>query len=173
MLGGGVEARSWGPATASRVHGKRSVVQDVRVVCSRRIDVCSTFAIDDALGDVTVIHNCKRAGCAEAVVSGKPSFHISLAIDISPDCDCHGENDMPIVPNIGMFASFDPVAIDVACADAVNAQEPLKNSVLGERCHCCHDHFTAVAPATNWHSCTDHAAKIGLGSCEYELVVMK
>ena len=37
-------------------------------------------------------------------------------VDVSPNCDCHGENDIPIVPNVGMFASFDPVALDVACA---------------------------------------------------------
>ena len=172
-IGCGACARSCAHGAPIIEDGKCRIDQYRCVGCGRCIGVCPKFAIADAHDEANDILNCKIAEYAKAVVSGKPSFHISLAIDISPDCDCHGENDMPIVPNIGMFASFDPVAIDVACADAVNAQEPLKNSVLGERCHCCHDHFTAVAPATNWHSCTDHAAKIGLGSCEYELVVMK
>ena len=56
--------------------------------------------------------NCKIAEYTKAVVDGRPSFHISLAMDISPNCDCHPENDTPIVNDIGMFASFDPVAID-------------------------------------------------------------
>ena len=60
----------------------------------------------------------KMAEYAQAVCHGRPCFHISLVQDISPNCDCHGENDAPILPDIGMFASFDPVALDQACADA-------------------------------------------------------
>ena len=51
---------------------------------------------------------------AMAVCQNRPCFHISLVQDISPNCDCHGENDAPILPDIGMFASFDPVALDQA-----------------------------------------------------------
>ena len=50
----------------------------------------------------------------KAVVDGRPNFHISLVVDVSPNCDCHGENDVPILPNLGMFASFDPLALDQA-----------------------------------------------------------
>ena len=66
------------------------------------------------------ILNCKIAEYSKAVVSGRPHFHISLVVDVSPNCDCHAENDIPIVPDVGMFASFDPVALDLACVDAVN-----------------------------------------------------
>ena len=69
-----------------------------------------------------------------------------------------------------MFASFDPVAIDVACADAVNAQPPIANSMLGEAEHCHHDHFKDISPDTDWNSQTEHAEKIGLGSRKYELI---
>ena len=58
---------------------------------------------------------------------------ISLWYRISArNCDCHGENDAPILPDIGMFASFDPVAIDQACADACLKATPIENSQLGE-----------------------------------------
>ena len=50
----------------------------------------------------------------KAVVDGRPNFHISLIVDVSPNCDCHPENDAPILPNIGMFASFAPLALDQA-----------------------------------------------------------
>ena len=60
-------------------------------------------------------------------------FHISLICDVSPNCDCHSENDAPIIPNIGMLASFDMVALDKACADLTNAQKPFENSNLGEQ----------------------------------------
>ena len=74
-----------------------------------------------------------------------------------------------------MFASLDPVAIDVACADAVNARQPIAGSLLDEqqKAHDHHDHFTTVSPDTNWKSAIEHGVKIGLGNSEYELVVVK
>ena len=74
------------------------------------------------------------------------------------------------VPDVGMFASFDPVALDQACADAVNRQPVVSGSVLSEKEHCHHDHFTDTHPDTNWESCLEHAVKMGMGSREYELI---
>jgi uncharacterized Fe-S center protein len=91
-------------------------------------------------------------------------------MDVSPNCDCHAENDAPIVPNVGMFASFDPVALDIACADAVNRQPVLGGSILDELPKYKDDHFHNNHPETNWMSGIDHAVKIGLGSKEYELI---
>ena len=74
---------------------------------------------------------------AWAVLEGRPHFHISIVMDVSPFCDCHPENDAPIVSDVGMFASFDPVALDQACADAVNKMPALvAGSILGERDRC-------------------------------------
>ncbi len=61
-----------------------------------------------------------------------PASTLALVQDISPNCDCHGENDAPILPDIGMFASFDPVALDQACVDACLNASPLPNSQLGQ-----------------------------------------
>ena len=70
-----------------------------------------------------------------------------------------------------MFASFDPVALDQACADAVLAQPVLSNSVLtDEGCACGGDHFRDVHPDTEWQVCLEHAEKIGIGTRSYELV---
>ena len=105
-------------------------------------------------------------------MEGRPCFHVSLVMDISPNCDCHGENDVPIAPNVGMFASFDPVALDQACADAVLAQPAMPGSVLfdeGYDCQCA-DHFTAAHPDTDWRVCLEHAEKLGLGTRNYELI---
>ena len=80
---------------------------------------------------------------------------------------------MPIVPNVGMFASFDPVALDMACVDAVNAQTPLRGSAVddaGEEIEHEHDHFQHIHPDTNWRSCLEHGEKIGIGTREYELI---
>ena len=113
---------------------------------------------------------------AAAILHGRPHFHISLIVDVSPFCDCHAENDVPIVPNIGMAASFDPVALDEACADLVNQAPVLASSLLAEQIEkdpagtAQHDHFHNVSPNTDWTSCLAHSEKIGLGTRSYELI---
>ena len=96
-------------------------------------------------------------------------------MDVSPFCDCHSENDVPIVQDIGIFASMDPVALDMACVDACNQQPPLPGSLLAEQIasgcdH--HDHFKNVSPNTDWSVCLEHAEKIGVGTRAYELITM-
>ena len=87
-------------------------------------------------------------------------------------------NDAAIIPDVGMFASFDPIALDVACADACNAMPVIPGTLLDEnltRKGACnhHDHFTNTSPETNWKSCMEHGEKIGLGTQAYELIVMR
>ena len=154
---------------------KASIDHDKCVGCGRCIGVCPKDAVQPASDESNDILNCKIAEYTKAVVDGRPCFHISLVIDVSPYCDCHAENDAAIVPNVGMFASFDPIALDLACADAVNAQPEIANSRLGElkkeEAH--HDHFHTIFPETNWESSIEHGVKIGLGQKEYELVEVK
>jgi uncharacterized Fe-S center protein len=74
--------------------------------------------------------NKKISEYAFAVVNGRPHFHVSLIVDVSPYCDCHSENDTPVIPMWASLASFDPVALDMACADLCNQQKPLPGSAL-------------------------------------------
>ncbi|MGN8630475.1 DUF362 domain-containing protein [Blautia sp. HCP3S3_G3] len=152
---------------------KASIDHDKCVGCGRCIGVCPKDAVLPASDESNDVLNCKIAEYSKAVIDGRPNFHISLVIDVSPYCDCHAENDAAIVPDVGFFASFDPVALDIACADAVNAQPINANSLLAEADHEGHDHFGAVSPSTNWRSCIEHAKKIGIGTDEYELIEVK
>ena len=152
------------------------------VGCGRCIGICNFDAVksaSDANGDVL---NKKMAEYALAVVKDRPQFHISLICDVSPNCDCHAENDSPIVPNIGMLASFDMVALDKACADLVNKQTAFENSRLGENLKKFDksyldtlraDKFSINHPITDWRTQISYAEKIGLGSSEYELIEIK
>ena len=150
--------------------GKYFIDENRCVGCARCIAVCPKDAIQVKWDEAPAILNKKIAEYSKAVVDGRPCFHISLVLDVSPNCDCHAENDVPLVPNVGMFASFDPVALDQACADAVLAQPTIPNSVLKD-CDCSSgDPFTAAHPDTDWRTCLEHAEKIGIGQREYELV---
>ena len=86
--------------------------EDLCKGCGRCIGACNYDAISNTNGSALDDLNCKMAEYAKAVVDGRPAFHINIVNQVSPYCDCHGENDTAIIPDVGMFASFDPVALD-------------------------------------------------------------
>jgi len=151
---------------------KASIDHNKCVGCGRCIGVCPADAVRPDRFDASSALNKKIAEYSYAVLVGRPSFHVSLVIDVSPFCDCHSENDVPVVPNVGMFASFDPVALDIACADAVNRQPVMPGSLLEKSGSGHHDHFTDVHPATDWRVLIEHAQKLGLGTSDYELITI-
>ena len=57
---------------------------------------------------------------------------------------CIRDSDLPIIPDVGMLASFDPVALDLCCVDLCNAQPPMKGSIMEQREPVGHDHFTTL-----------------------------
>ena len=142
------------------------------VGCGRCIDTCPTKAIHPAYEYSAACLNYKIAEYTKAVLDGRPHFHISLVRDVSPYCDCHAENDLPIVPDVGMFASFDPVALDLACAEAVNAQSVNPGSKLDKSDRSQLDNLTAPFPHVDWRAQIRHGKKIGLGEDSYELVTI-
>ena len=140
--------------------------------CGRCVDVCPMEAIYHSNEKAVQMLNYKIAEYAKAVVDGRPHFHISLVRDVSPYCDYHAENDVPIVPDVGMFASFDPVALDLACAEAVLKQPVNPGSRLEKMTKPGVDHFTADFPVSDWRAQIDHGKKIGLGEDSYELITI-
>lgn len=157
---------------------KMHIVPENCVGCGRCIGACNFDAISFSEYAAVKDLNCRMAEYAKAVVDGRPNFHISLICDVSPSCDCHAGNDAPILPDVGMFASFDPLALDRACVDVCLKQTPLPNTVLTEnmalpnfvnRC----DHFDNTNPNSEYKTCLEHAYKIGLGNLDYETVPVR
>ena len=167
-------AKECGSQAISFPNKKAVIDPDKCKGCGRCIGACGYDAVYNPNDSANEELDRKMAEYAQAVCHGRPCFHIALVQDVSPNCDCHGENDAPILPNIGMFASFDPVALDQACADACLKAQPLPNSQLGDNlaapgwtCH--HDHFKDSNPNIEWKATLDQGEKIGLGTRQYEL----
>jgi len=159
---------------AIRVLRRKAHIDEAKCVgCARCIAMCPYNAVHSKWDEASENLCRKMAEYAAAILWQRPQFHISLAVDVSPNCDCEPNNDAHIVPDIGMFASFDPVAIDQACADAVIKAPVLADTYLTENMKK-HpregDPFGTMHPDTHWQITLDHAEKLGLGTRKYELV---
>ena len=156
--------------------GKASIDHNKCVGCGRCIGACGKDAIFNEFNGSNTALSCKIAEYAKAVLDGRPNFHINIINQVSPFCDCHGENDAAVIPDIGIFAGFDPVALDKACIDAVNAAPGIQASILSERQRSHRDEagnadlMTDIHPTTDWRVQIAHAEKIGLGNTKYKLI---
>lgn len=170
-------ARECGSDAISYDTGKAYINPELCKGCGHCIGACPFDAIENMNWDANEQLCRKMAEYAQAVCYGRPCFHISLITDVSPNCDCHAENDAPILPDIGMLASFDPIALDQACVDLCEKAEPFRNSQLGDHLsrgdvRHYHEHFKDNNPNASWRETLEHGEKIGLGSRAYELVTM-
>ncbi len=175
---GCAKCRDWCPADAIEMQpwdgnkkGQKAYILDKKCWgCGECAVTCLFNAVRISWRTTAPTAQEKMAEYALGAVQGKKDkiIYISFLMDISPDCDCFGHNDHPIVQNMGILASTDPVALDKACYDLVNAQPALTGSVIegslpGE------DKFEKVHPGINPRVQLQHAAAIGLGQMEYEL----
>ncbi len=174
------------------------IVRENCTGCGVCVDNCAYDAIHLENDNIAAIDYTKCAGCGQCIAVcqfdspqakfnainmqekmmeyalaaglGKKTFHINFIMDVSPYCDCWGNNDVPIVNDIGILSSFDPVALDRACADMVNKAAILPNSVIGSQNNQQKDRFSLLFPHIDWHIGLDYAEKIGLGTQNYELI---
>lgn len=179
-------------AEAKNKLGKLAVIDYEKCVgCGQCVAICGTTAAEMSSEESGIILNYKIDEYTKAVLKDKQQFHIAFIMNVSPECDCWGHNDAAIVPDLGMACSFDPVALDQACADLVKAAPVLTTDNQlnatehhhDEGCEChCHEHhhehhvgedkFRLLHPNTNWQAGLRYAEEIGLGTREYELITV-
>lgn len=162
------EAVSVGKDKIARIDYKKCVG------CGQCIAVCQYDAARVVWENASELVCRRIAEYTLAVLQDKPSFHVNFIMNISPDCDCYGFNDYPIAPDIGIAASTDPVALDMACADMVKAAPALAGSRIRAGINdddlTGQDKFMLTHPDTSWMTGLEHAEKIGLGNMNYELI---
>lgn len=151
------------PAKAVSMENQKSKIHpDSCVGCASCIAVCKSNAIDVDWESGSETIQYKMIEYAKAVISRTSgnNIFINFAIKITKECDCIAKDDPRISPDIGIFASLDPVALDTACLDAVNRMNG-KNV------------FVEVHPNRSGMIHLEYAQSIGLGNLEYELVEIK
>lgn len=148
------------------------------VGCGQCIALCQYDSASMGANDTSERLNYKIAEYTKAVLKDKPNFHVSFIMNVSPECDCWNHNDAAVVPDLGIAASFDPVALNKACADLVIHAPALQtvNRLTESRPHE-HledtDKFRLMHPDTDWLAGLTHAEKIGIGNMQYELIEVR
>jgi len=156
----------------SLVDGVATVDMDRCLGCGECLRLCQQHAVDfDWLvqGRPFLERMAEYAWGAVENKKGRVGY-MTFLMNITPDCDCIPWSDAPIVPDIGILASRDPVAVDHAAYDLVNAQQGFKNSFLKAHHAPGQDKFKGVWDYTDGMHLLRYGQSIGLGSCSYRLV---
>lgn len=147
------------------------IAYDKCIGCGQCIAMCQYGAAQAVFDESAANAAEKIAEYAFAVVKDRPCLHASLITDVSPFCDCWGYNDTAIVSDIGLAASADPVTLDRACSDLVNAAQVNAASILeGRGLKAGDDKFGSIHPGTSWQAGLAYAESIGLGTQSYTVV---
>lgn len=142
------------------------------VGCGRCVTACQQKAIQVQWNESSAFIMRKMAEYAKGAVQDKKgkTLYLNFITQVSPSCDCYGHADAPIVNDIGICASTDPVALDQACCDLVNAARGNLETALATGHEPGGDKFRGVHPEVDWEVQLEHAERIGVGSRQYELV---
>ncbi len=140
--------------------------------CGECIISCPSGAIQIQWNETIPIFQKKIVEYAYGTIQRKKgkTIYLNFLTQISPACDCYGFSDTPIVKDIGILSSEDPVAIDQASVDLVNNEEGDKSSKLSANWGKGEDKFRGLYPEVDWSIQLSYAEEIGLGTRQYELI---
>ncbi len=156
----------------SRVENNKAFInEELCIGCGECVAFCPVEAIPiNWKTDEAAIQE-KTAEYAYGVIKpkqGKTGF-INYVMNVTPDCDCAPWNDIPIVSNLGILASTDPISVDQASLDIINQAPVISNSVLGKKNEPADaDKFRAVHKKNTGYI-LDHGEFLGMGSRKHEL----
>ena len=162
------------PAGAIQIVGETAVIsRELCMGCLECTHVCPCEAISAPREATHEMHE-KMAEYALGIVrNSRAKFgYMNFLTDITPDCDCNRWADAPIVPDLGLLASDDPVAIDQASIDLVNKHAPLPDTALTEKPSKDDDKWQTLWPDIYPYDILEYAEQIGLGSRKYRLVTL-
>jgi uncharacterized Fe-S center protein len=155
----------------SFVDGKAWISPERCTGCGRCITTCPEKVINVQWNEASDLVMKKMSEYALGALGGKKakSLFLNFITQVSPACDCYGHSDAPIVNDIGICASIDPVALDQASVDLVNQARGNHDTALRSGFEPGGDKFRGVYPDIDWEVQLRHGEKIGLGTRTYQL----
>jgi len=167
------ECAAWCPNSAILIQEKKANInKEMCIGCGECITICTQEAIDIQWDENMANFQKKMVEYAYGVIKpkeGKITF-INFITQVSPKCDCYPGADAPIVPDVGILASVDPVAIDQAATDLVNQQPGNPISHLKTNLQPGEDKLRGLFPEVDWTIQLKYAEELGLGQRDYELI---
>lgn len=161
------------PVGAIAVHEKKASINAKKCIgCGECILICPSKAIEVQWNESPDIFQKKMAEYACGALKGKEkkAVFLNFVMQVSPACDCYPHSDAPIVRDIGILASTDPVAIDAASCGLVNNEESLPGTAIKKPLKRGEDKWRVLFPSIDWNIQLDHAERMGLGERKYTLV---
>jgi uncharacterized Fe-S center protein len=153
---------------------KASIDNNICVGCGECILICPSEAIQIQWNQSIPVFLEGMIEYTKAALEGKEDkcLYINFINSISPACDCVNYSDSPIVHDIGIVASTDPVAIDTASAELVNSKQGIEGSALTKNLDPGGDKFKGLYPDVDWPLQLKYGEELGLGTREYELITI-
>lgn len=164
------------PVQAISLEDKKAYINQKKCVgCAECIVRCSTESVNINWNQDVPVFLEKMIEYAKGALKNKngKTFFINFITDIAPKCDCLSYSETPIVNNIGVLASIDPVAIDQASADLVNQAIGIQGTALKTNLASGEDKFKGLYPYVDWEYQLDYAQQLDLGTREYNLIKLK
>jgi hypothetical protein len=165
---------TWCPVSAIEIGPDRVAVVDYETCygCGECVAACPYGAIATQWKTDASMLQEKIVEHVAGALTGKDGkvVYVSFVTAVSPDCDCWSFSDAPIVPDLGVLAATDIVAIEQAAYDLVVDAIGLAGS-RGEGMGAGEDKFTAVT-GVNGTRAIEYAEEMGLGTRTYELVTV-
>lgn len=146
------------PVHAIQEKNKKAVIdKNTCIGCADCVIACQFKAIEITWKESIPVTEEKMVEYAAGIIKHIPyTYFINFAVRITKECDCLAQNDPPVVDDIGILASADPVALDKATLDLVNKEAG-------------NDIFKKLHPESDYHRQLSYAEELRLGSLDYSL----
>ncbi|MBM3307076.1 MAG: DUF362 domain-containing protein [Candidatus Eisenbacteria bacterium] len=163
---------AWCPADAITVGEKATIDPEKCIGCAECIVVCPQRAVSIHWNESADVFQRKMVEYLAAIAATKPGRigYVNFITDVHPLCDCYGAAKAPIVPDIGVIASLDPVAADQACYDLVNEAPVARGSDISQNYRRGGDKFRDLHAEVDPTEQLRHAEELGLGTRNYQLI---
>ena len=152
----------WCPVNAISMQGKTAEIDTEKCIgCGECLTVCRYYAVkhDWKTGSRELQWRIAEHALGVVIAKKNKTLHFNFLTSITKDCDCIGKKQTPLMADIGLCVSDDPVSVDAASLDLIQeyAGRPLNEMAY---------------PIDPWEQIR-HGEKIGLGSSEYKLSMLK